>query len=530
MDTSAPTPPQADIFSRYFRHSRRHRIVVCVECRTAVVPKHAAAYLARNHGQTTKEERRRVQRYIDGLEDVAHDVSDVRFLGPEDAPYSEIPVRYGGLRCIGKDTDGRVCRYVVGSAQMIQAHCKAAHGWQNEQRRGGNVKRKSAQTVNRMWDEGQAYQQFFNEPSWKRNTPINVSAGGGSDGSSRQDAVELINWLLTQREADDSRQRQRQTIQGEGGRQEVSPWLQFVAWHVHLAGFDRAEMLSTIRPPAGEAAEEGLADATVGVEEEDGEDSAGLAAASRATRRLIKRAFNTAKPSEVGRPALEAVNRRETGERSNERPFYTGQKVATIRKYSQVWVKVLRYIWRTERRDFRPDYELTAEQAARLGDLQWSVEMWRVGPDEGGEVGADGQWGGRTAAAIRKAAAAVEEASLAFWIAMFNHELKDREFESGIISAAAVLGLEVERGGWRSALSYTPILSAIITTLRALVIYQAHSDRRQSIEAKTSRGLTEAEARQSAPAVVDGVDEMVRRFMTIRAFGGRITPMDRLLH
>jgi hypothetical protein len=89
-----------------------------------------------------------------------------------------------------------------------------------------------------------------------------------------------------------------------------------------LAGFDRAEILSTIRPPAGEAAEEGLADTTVEVEEEDREDSAGLAAVSRATRRLIKRAFNTAKPSKVGRPALEAVNRRETGERSNEKVFY----------------------------------------------------------------------------------------------------------------------------------------------------------------------------------------------------------------
>jgi hypothetical protein len=50
------------------------------------------------------------------------------------------------------------------------------------------------------------------------------------------------------------------------------------------------------------------------------------------------------------------------------------------------------------------------------------------------------------------------------------------------------------------------------------------------IEADTSRGSTEAEVRRRAPAVVDGVDEMVRRFMTIRAFGGKITPMDRLLH
>jgi hypothetical protein len=36
---------------------------------------------------------------------------------------------------------------------------------------------------------------------------------------------------------------------------------------------------------------------------------------------------------------------------------------------------------------------------------------------------------------------------LAFWIAMFNYKLKDREFESSIISAAAVLGLEVEKEG-----------------------------------------------------------------------------------
>jgi len=101
-------------------------------------------------------------------------------------------------------------------------------------------------------------------------------------------------------------------------------------------------MLLTVRPAAGEAAEEGLAGVTVG--EEEREDSAGLAAASRATRRLIRRAFKTARPGEVGRPALEAVNRRETGERSNEKPFYAGQKVATIRKYSQVWIKILRYI------------------------------------------------------------------------------------------------------------------------------------------------------------------------------------------
>jgi hypothetical protein len=122
--------------------------------------------------------------------------------------------------------------------------------------------------------------------------------------------------------------------------------------------------------------------------------------------------------------------------------------VATIRKYSQVWVKVLRYIWRTESRDSKPDYELTPEQAARLGDLQQSVTVDRTGEDDEGEVRASGRRAARTAVAARKAAAAAaEEASLAFWIAMFDYKLKDREFESGIISAAAILGLEVEKGG-----------------------------------------------------------------------------------
>jgi hypothetical protein len=90
----------------------------------------------------------------------------------------------------------------------------------------------------------------------------------------------------------------------------------------------------------------------------------------------------------------------------------------------------------------------------------------RVEEDEEGEVRAGSRRATRTVAAAKKTVvAAAEEASLAFWIAMFDYELKDREFKSSIISVAAVLGLEIERGGWRSALSYTPMLSAIITTL-----------------------------------------------------------------
>lgn len=109
---------------------------------------------------------------------------------------------------------------------------------------------------------------------------------------------------------------------------------------------------------------------------------------------------------------------------------------------------------------------------AQLRDLQQSVEVDQAEENKEGEVRAGSRQATQTAAAAKKAAAAaVEETSLAFWIAMFDHELKDREFESSIISAATVLGLEVERREWRSALSYMPMLSAIITMLQALVVY-----------------------------------------------------------
>jgi hypothetical protein len=79
-------------------------------------------------------------------------------------------------------------------------------------------------------------------------------------------------------------------------------------------------MLLTIRLVVGEAAEEGLVDVIVGDKER--EDSVELVVVSRATHRLIRRAFKIARPGEVGRPALEAVNRREIGEQLNEKPFY----------------------------------------------------------------------------------------------------------------------------------------------------------------------------------------------------------------
>ncbi|KAK5011121.1 hypothetical protein LTR28_005546 [Elasticomyces elasticus] len=93
-------------------------------------------------------------------------------------------------------------------------------------------------------------------------------------------------------------------------------------------------------------------------------------------------------------------------------------------------------------------------------------------------------------------------------IVMFDHELKDRE--------------------WMPAIDYTPILAAIITTLRAIVIRRAWRIRQESIRTMMRSGTSEDAAREQAPGVLAGVQEMVHRFMTLTTFGCKPTPLNRI--
>ena len=87
-----------------------------------------------------------------------------------------------------------------------------------------------------------------------------------------------------------------------------------------------------------------------------------MSRACEGTVLLIRRSFQASRVEIVGRYALHCVNRRENGAPSNDRPFYGKQKVKTIRKYADVFVKILRYIWRTADIAERPKYRLTDSQ------------------------------------------------------------------------------------------------------------------------------------------------------------------------
>ena len=50
----------------------------------------------------------------------------------------------------------------------MQKHCKTEHNWKNTQKRGGDVRKKTVGGDNRMWEEGQHCQRFFEFAQWKR--------------------------------------------------------------------------------------------------------------------------------------------------------------------------------------------------------------------------------------------------------------------------------------------------------------------------------------------------------------------------
>lgn len=124
----------------------------------------------------------------------------------------------------------------------------------------------------------------------------------------------------------------------------------------------------------------------------------------------------------------------------------------------------------------------------------------------------------------------LDRTCMAFWIAMFDHELKDGDYRSGVVSGLAVLGLDVKRGGWRPAIYYTPILSAIVTVIRALVVYRAWHQRENAIQHLQQKGWQEVDARRDAKSVFSHTKKMVHRFMTLTAYGSEPNPMNRVLH
>jgi superfamily II DNA helicase RecQ len=297
-------------------------------------------------------------------------------------------------------------------------------------------------------------------------------------------------------------QQAQEDARTERTRYEPNPWLEHTGWERHLSNDHRRWITECVKA-------EPNVDKVQACLEDDAapfapESEQALSRACDGTIVLIRRSFQASRVEIVGRHALHCVNRRETGADNNNTPFYSKQKVQTIRKYAHVFTQVLRYIWRTAAMSERPRYRLTETQREALCQLQHAASGRARGPDE---------------------REAIVHASSAFWIAMFDHELKDNEYVNGMLSGLAVLGTCGERNGWVPAISYTTTLAAVITTMRAIIVRRAWRIQQDHVQQQIQQGRSHDDATDAAPAIHQLVQQDVARFMTMTEFGGQPHPI-----
>ena len=75
----------------------------------------------------------------------------------------------------------------------------------------------------------------------------------------------------------------------------------------------------------------------------------------------------------------------------------------------------------------------------------------------------------------------LEDAIVQFWISILDHDIGDSEYSNALVGALAVLGIDMG-GGWKSPLIYTPMLSAVVTTSKMVVLYKACLTREEEVK------------------------------------------------
>jgi hypothetical protein len=332
-----------ETFTQLFEHLADVRVLLCRPCTIAIPPAQIITHLKQHHRKVAVATRKDVAAVIRELPNLALVPVDVRIPEPAKEPIPGLQPPTDAYRCTSQG-----CWYVCTTLRQIRAHCTAEHGWVNNQRRGGDVRQKSRQSNNRLWQDKQTCQRLFGAAGWPAYLSVENSTSEPDVGNLSQRIKADRQHQRDEREAAAA----QETIR-EGVRVQADPWLELTEWVPHLKGFSRAVLLHAREPARGEAREDSR--------EEEIADEMGLGEVCKAMQRLIRKAFGSCRAEIVGRLALEIIERREVGAESNERPFYARHKVRTIQKYSQKLVSILCYLWRTHDQIERPLYKLTGK-------------------------------------------------------------------------------------------------------------------------------------------------------------------------
>ena len=146
-----------------FIHFPAQGVIVCSECKHAVLPSHVNAHLEdEEKHKVVKEDRERIVqeiRAIKGLKTERAELNHLVFPPVSNPPIPALQApRRDGMKCQLQGQNQTPCQYISCQVQKIQEHCRVVHGWVNPQKKG---RPEVGREVEVPWRSGVHCQHFF---------------------------------------------------------------------------------------------------------------------------------------------------------------------------------------------------------------------------------------------------------------------------------------------------------------------------------------------------------------------------------
>ena len=484
-----------------FVHFPSQRVVVCSQCKHAVLPSNINTHL-RNEDKHNmpQEDRTRIVEQVQAIGGLITDRVELNQLVlplASSPPIPELqPPRTNGMQCQLQDEAQRPCRFIICNEDEIRKHCRKKHGWENKQK--GRPKAGTEQDF--PWRAGVHCQHFFVRGPGAQFFEVQAVESSTVVPSGDVD-LDVAKAELKQAIQQAEEEARRQITEPEEAR-EPNPWLRRVGWVEHLGAFDRTELRALVAPVK--------------------DDEPELDVLCRAFDWLIQDAQHHCIRGVVGLEALFEANRKEV-DKDVRMPFDSWMDITTVKSYTGVYKQLLCYIFRSKDIELekRPAYECTTRQQIAINDvwtiiedfIEWKEEQGDEEREKEGHSNEEIQWMSR-----------IQREVLRLWIALLNQPLHDDEYKSVLISGLAILGMR-EDDGWLDAEDYTPKYSAVIKLARLMVVQEAYERRREAIAQYQERGLSPEAARAKANSHYEFTRSMVRSFMTMAHDGKDPKPM-----
>jgi hypothetical protein len=153
---------------------------------------------------------------------------------PEKPAILGLPIFKDGLVCQAQRTQGTQCRYVCRDMSTMQKHCKVEHNWENTEKRGGNVRKKTAGGNNRIWKEGQHCQRFFEFAQWKKYFQVSNQQEWDMQHEGAKVSDAIMERFAEEIEESIAKKKREREIEGSGSRYLPNNYAWLILGQSHL--------------------------------------------------------------------------------------------------------------------------------------------------------------------------------------------------------------------------------------------------------------------------------------------------------